>query len=257
MPRIRSLKPESLQHRKVGRLSDRAFRLWVGMVTHADDAGRIVCDPEQFRVLFFGYQKTTTKQVGEALEELKQTEMIRVCCGCACFPSWKDHQKISHPTPSKLEPCEHFQKLLEISGTLQNLPQRSDLIRSDLKGSDLSNTSPRSEELRSLADSSNEWGSPESLVSMYNELTPEEFPSVEKISPGRISKCKSYLTAFPDKEFWVTVFKNCHCQFLRGLRPSNGHEKFTGDLDWLLSKGKDGTENCVKVHDGKYLDKGK
>ena len=42
--------------------------------------------------------------------------------------------------------------------------------------------------------------------------------------------------------------------FLQGLRAQAGHERFKADFDWLLSQGKDGIENCVKVHDGKYRD---
>src|SRR6266478_4836569 len=62
-PRIRSLKPEALQHRKVGRLSDRSFRLWLGLITQADDEGRMIWDPAQFRLLVFGYQEITTENV--------------------------------------------------------------------------------------------------------------------------------------------------------------------------------------------------
>ena len=43
-------------------------------------------------------------------------------------------------------------------------------------------------------------------------------------------------------------------RFLRGLVKRPGHEGFVADLDWLLSKGKDGVENAVKTHDGRYQD---
>ena len=44
MPRIRTLKPEHRQHRKVGALDHVSYRLWVGMILEADDEGRLVCE---------------------------------------------------------------------------------------------------------------------------------------------------------------------------------------------------------------------
>lgn len=111
MPRIRTLKPESLQHRKVGRLSDRAFRLWIGMLTQADDQGRLVADLEQLRVLIFGYHpKVLTRHVATARDELCGVGLIRVYrsggADYADFPSWKDHQSIDRAKASKLPPYE-------------------------------------------------------------------------------------------------------------------------------------------------------
>ena len=45
-------------------------------------------------------------------------------------------------------------------------------------------------------------------------------------------------------------------RLLLGLAPSPGHENFRGDLDWLLTRGKDGSENAVKTAEGKYRDRG-
>lgn len=109
MPRIRSIKPEVLQHYKVGRLSDRAFRVWVGMLTQADDDGRLIVDVERFRFMFFGYHpRVTSPLVREAIGEIER----QGCCRFyshggrryADFPSWKDHQRIhkDHYTPSRL-----------------------------------------------------------------------------------------------------------------------------------------------------------
>ncbi len=100
-----------------------------------------------------------------------------------------------------------------------------------------------------------DWPSVQALVAAYNSETPNECPAVMKLSPGRQKKIREYLTMFGDREFWQTAFKRMHrSPFLRGkVAPSNGHGRFVADLDWLLTKGKDGTENVVKVHDGKYM----
>lgn len=99
------------------------------------------------------------------------------------------------------------------------------------------------------------WGSPQDLVDLYNDETPDELPAVSKLSPGRISKAKFYLKAFPDREFWFGVCKQIHrSAFLRGLKPTTNGGTFRADFDWLLTKGKDGSENCVKVYEGRYTD---
>lgn len=141
MPRIRSIKPEALQHRKVGRLTDREFRLWVGMLTQADDEGRLSADPDYLRVLVFGYHpKVKERDVDAAMDRLVNFGLIRLYevdgVRYADFPSWQDHQRISHPTPSKYPP---FQNLPEDSGIIQNVlasRARADLIGSDLIGED-------------------------------------------------------------------------------------------------------------------------
>jgi hypothetical protein len=109
MPRIRTLKPEAPQHRKVGRLSIWARWLWVTMLTQADDDGRLPADPGQLRLLAFGYDEdVTVAKVADWLAEIAQTGLIvrydvrKV--PYAHFPSWHDHQRIDRPTRSKWPP---------------------------------------------------------------------------------------------------------------------------------------------------------
>ena len=92
-------------------LSDRAFRLWITMITQADDEGRLVAQPEQLRVLAFGYHpQVVVEDSSNALREIAQIGLVKlyVVDGVqyAWFPSWKDHQRIDRPTPSKLPPYE-------------------------------------------------------------------------------------------------------------------------------------------------------
>ena len=107
MPRIRTLKPEHRQHRKIGPLSDRAYRLWVSMILEADDQGRFVCDAAHLRVVTWGYHpRTTIASVEAEIQTLAATGMVTLygVAGTryAVFPSWADHQRIEYPTPSKL-----------------------------------------------------------------------------------------------------------------------------------------------------------
>lgn len=103
--------------------------------------------------------------------------------------------------------------------------------------------------------SNNGWGTPEALVELYNEQSPEECPAVTTLSPARRSKAKKYLAMFPAREFWEQVCGHIQVsKFLRGLNNTPGHGKFIASFDWLLTKGQDGTENAVKVYEGMYRD---
>lgn len=107
MPRIRSLKPEHKQHRKVGPLSHFQYRLWVGLITEADDHGRVVAEPEQLRAIIFPYHpKETPPKIQAGLEHLSDLGLCRLyrvgSVQYADLPSWRDHQKVAHPAASKL-----------------------------------------------------------------------------------------------------------------------------------------------------------
>jgi len=98
------------------------------------------------------------------------------------------------------------------------------------------------------------WGTPEALVALYNASVPAGHPR-HTVTNGRRKNARASLEQFPDREFWAQVFAEIgRSSMLRGCRPSPGHEHFRGDLDWLLAKGKDGTENAVKVAEGRYRD---
>lgn len=108
---------------------------------------------------------------------------------------------------------------------------------------------------KTLPTLSTDWPSPELLVEKYNSETPDECPEVTKLTPARKKKSLDYLKAFPEESFWVQVFSNIkNSEFLRGKRNGQGHHSFIASFDWLLTKGKDGTENCVKVYEGQYGD---
>jgi len=143
MPRIRTLKPEHRQHRKVGPLSDRDYRLWVGMILEADDEGRLIGDPAGLRVAVFGYHPdVTVDEVSEALSRIEQSGLIRRYLDDESrplveFPSWKDHQKIDRHKASifqsyRAASSNARRKLDELSTMSRSDPIRSDPIRKDL-----------------------------------------------------------------------------------------------------------------------------
>ena len=101
-----------------------------------------------------------------------------------------------------------------------------------------------------------EWGSSYCLILKYNKEAPDNVPSVRSLSEARVTRERQFLRMFPDEQWWTVTFRQYHLsRFLSGRSDNgNGHKAFQPDFDWLLSKGKDGIENCVKVHDGRYRD---
>jgi len=116
-----------------------------------------------------------------------------------------------------------------------------------------SNPSPAAPEVEAGSPT---WGGPQDLVALFNRLAPPGLARVNRLTTARRDKAKKSLREFPEREFWVRCFSELKfSRFLLGLQPGPGHEGFRGDFDWLLTRGKDGTENCVKVSEGKYRDK--
>ena len=142
MPRIRSLKPEHRQHRKLGPLDHVTYRLWVGMICEADDEGRLVADAEQLRVLIFGFRpEITALTVEESLGLLAKARLIRLYTAkstrCVEFPSWKDHQRINRPTQSKLPPYKESQRSRTHGGLNEDSLSAHGGLTPDRRGSDL------------------------------------------------------------------------------------------------------------------------
>jgi len=116
VPRIRTLKPEHKVHRKVGRLDDRTYRLWVGLITEADDEGRFVADADQLRVVVYPYQRLPSSKVDASLSTLASVGLVTLYqvngTRYGCFPDWEAHQRISHGLSSKLPPCSEDSRIL-------------------------------------------------------------------------------------------------------------------------------------------------
>lgn len=108
------------------------------------------------------------------------------------------------------------------------------------------------------------WPSPEALVALWNDAATRwndqgqdaaKLPVVETLSAGRRDKARRAIAQFPDWRWWNHALSHIRqSPFLTGrIAPTNGHGRaFRADFDWLLAKHKDGTENVVKLHDGRY-----
>lgn len=108
-PRIRSIKPETWQDEKIGRLSDKGRLLFIGLITLADDEGRFRALPAAVIGHTFPYDEgMTATRVRRLLAELEATGIVVLyeCDGVqyGAFRHWRRHQRIDRPTPSELPP---------------------------------------------------------------------------------------------------------------------------------------------------------
>lgn len=108
MARIRSIKPEFTQSESLGRVSRDARLLFILLWTHADDAGRFRANPRLLACELFPYDDDALSELRGWLEELEREGCVQLYRvggdSYGCIPKWKEHQKIDHPSPSRLPP---------------------------------------------------------------------------------------------------------------------------------------------------------
>jgi hypothetical protein len=106
MARIRTIKPEFPQSESVGRLSRDARLLFVQLWTVVDDFGRSRAASRMLASLLFPYDDDAAGQIDGWLRELEREGHIRryEVNGSLYLdiPKWKEHQKVDHPTGSRL-----------------------------------------------------------------------------------------------------------------------------------------------------------
>jgi len=99
--------------RSVNALSDFLFRVWLYLITYADDYGRGSADPELLKGLVFPRRKGITEaQIAQALDSLANSGMIVLyeAEGEAYFyfPKWSEHQRIQTKRSKFPEPTERL-----------------------------------------------------------------------------------------------------------------------------------------------------
>lgn len=105
-PRIRSLKPELWQDEKVGGLTRDARLLFIGLITMADDEGRLRALPALVLGHVFPYDIDALKKVAAWMGEITESGLIEQyeVAGTPYVQiiGWSKHQVMSRMTPSDL-----------------------------------------------------------------------------------------------------------------------------------------------------------
>lgn len=268
----RIIRESALLSQTLDRLSDGAERLFWRLTVVADDHGRFDADPRVVLARAFplrvGHMRV--ERVLGMLEELWRAGLIELYRvgerAYAHFPTWLKYQRSRTSRPKFPGPDEGIilmpsEGIAAIRGELPQVAANGGKLPLARARSRAESREPLTTESREAGDSPPtaasppRWPSPEALVALYNAESPDECPAVQALSDKRREKARRFLAQFPDEAFWREVMAQCRASpFLRGKRPRDGHAKFVADFDWLLTVGKDGTENVVKVHDGKYQD---
>ena len=107
MARIRQFKPSFFTDDKVGRLSRDARLFFFGVLSEADDEGRLVDAPKRLAGTVFPFDDdVTAKKVERWIDELVTQKMVvryQVDGGrFLLVRKFKEHQKMSHPAKSTL-----------------------------------------------------------------------------------------------------------------------------------------------------------
>lgn len=79
----RVLKESAFTSDKIASLSDFEFRLWAGLITYVDDAGRGDARPAVIRGRLFALrERVTIKDISDALHSLAAKGCVSLCENC-------------------------------------------------------------------------------------------------------------------------------------------------------------------------------
>lgn len=110
MARKRMIDPSFWEDLNIGQLSRTARLCFIGLMSYADDEGRVQVDPRYVKRAVFGFDDDlTTSDVGAILDELRggATNLVFYEVGgrqIAVFINWRRYQYIQKPQPSNLPP---------------------------------------------------------------------------------------------------------------------------------------------------------
>lgn len=109
MPRRRMIDPDFWSDSRIKKLNPTERLFFIGLISHADDEGRLLADPSYLRSQIFPYDDLTIDQIiamRDRIIELNPNVHLYNLNGddYLAFLQWTRYQKPSHPQPSKLPP---------------------------------------------------------------------------------------------------------------------------------------------------------
>lgn len=128
MARIRSIKPTIWTDERFISLSRDARLLCIGMISMADDDGRLLATAVRLAGDIFPADDLRPGQVLRWRNEVERAGLIRIYkvggIEYAVFPRWKKHQRISKPQPSTLPSEERFHTQSRNESRTHSAPSR-------------------------------------------------------------------------------------------------------------------------------------
>ena len=107
MPRRRMLDPDFWSDGRIKKLPPIERLFFLGLISHADDEGRIQANPAFLRSVIFPYDDFTLEQINEMRTHILESNPNAKLYENSgeeylYFKKWSRYQKPSHPQPSKL-----------------------------------------------------------------------------------------------------------------------------------------------------------
>lgn len=131
----RIIKESLCSSEKIASLSDFEFRLWVGLITQVDDAGRGDARPAIIKGRVFPFrERLSIKDIDAALQALAAKGCVSLYTVDGkpyfLFPGWVKHQRVRDCKPKYPEPPENL-NLPQPAASCGELPQPAALIQSE------------------------------------------------------------------------------------------------------------------------------
>jgi len=128
MPRRRMIDPDFWNDSRVKKLPPTERLLFIGMISQADDEGRLLSDPAFLRSKIFPYDDFTLEDITAMLTHILQTNpnlQLYENSGekYLYFRKWPRYQKPSHPQPSKLPKPPELQESIQEPVPEQDQPE--------------------------------------------------------------------------------------------------------------------------------------
>ena len=141
----RIIKESICTSEKLNQLSDFEFRLWVGLVTYVDDAGRGDARPAIIKGRIFPLrERITSKEIESALNHMAVIGCISLYEADGkpylWFPTWKVHQRVRDCRPKYPEPPERGE-LPQVAADCGSRARESNPIQSESESESNPNTS--------------------------------------------------------------------------------------------------------------------
>lgn len=128
----RIIKASAFTSDSISNLSDFQFRLWVGLITHADNVGRGDARPAILKGQIFPLRgKVRETDIEKALEALADNGSIFLYEVAGkpfyAFPKWFEHQRLRKETskfPAPDDPAASCRKLPQVAASCGEMPPR-------------------------------------------------------------------------------------------------------------------------------------
>ena len=107
MARQRMIWPEIWDSEQVADLTDFEFRIYIGLISHADDDGRLPANPVVLasKIFTMAAKENTPAKIRSAIERMEMLKLVAVYGGgdraYVAHPKWTVWQRIEKPRKSK------------------------------------------------------------------------------------------------------------------------------------------------------------